>query len=591
MAEDHERSQKSSFGEFLSRARRIQDWSIGARMGAVSFAAAVLLTSILLFYVIPLMGAEMYRERGEKLRSLVQITYSLVAEYQARVDKGEFSLEEGKSRAAKRIQNLRYDGKEYFWVNDLEPRLLVHPFRPEDIGRSMADFKDADGKAIYREFVRAVKDSGRGFVQYRQNKPGGTVPLPKISYMELYAPWGWVIGTGVYMDEVDAIIARLRMEVLIGVVVVLVLIVAVTLPLARTVRQPLRAVRVRMDNADVNTTFDSTDRNEIADLTRSFDRFVTSIRETLVQVMESSGAVASASSEISSSTEEMAAGAQEQSSQSSEVVAAVEEMTKTIAENSANAAATADTAKRAREAASQGGTVVAEAVAGMKRIAGVVKRSAGTVEELGKSSDEIGEIIGVIDDIADQTNLLALNAAIEAARAGDQGRGFAVVADEVRKLAERTTKATKEIATMIKKIQSDTRGAVSAMAEGTREVDSGIALADRAGASLQEIVVISEKVTEMITHIAAASEQQSKTSEAIARNVESIGSVTQETAKATQEIARAAEDLNRLTDGLQRLLDHFQLSGHVNAAHPPAPPARSSVAVRTNGSLVRAGTR
>jgi methyl-accepting chemotaxis protein len=223
----------------------------------------------------------------------------------------------------------------------------------------------------------------------------------------------------------------------------------------------------------------------------------------------------------------------------------------------------------------------------MKRIAQVVEVSAGTVKELGKSSDQIGEIIGVIDDIADQTNLLALNAAIEAARAGEQGRGFAVVADEVRKLAERTTKATKEIAGMIKKIQSDTAGAVASMEEGTAEVKQGMKLADRAGASLQEIVGVSQKVTDMVTQIAAASEEQSSASEQISKNVEGISKVTGETAQGTQQIARAAEDLNRLTDNLQRLIEQFTVGdGVVQSAKGKVKEKRSGVAVRSNGALV-----
>ena len=230
-----------------------------------------------------------------------------------------------------------------------------------------------------------------------------------------------------------------------------------------------------------------------------------SLMDALRKVSEAVSATASASSQISSSTEEMAAGAQEQTSQAGEVASAVEEMTKTILENSKNASVAAETAKLARVSAEQGGKVVDDTVNGMKRIASVVNKSAETVKELGKSSDQIGEIISVIDDIADQTNLLALNAAIEAARAGEQGRGFAVVADEVRKLAERTTKATKEIAGMIKKIQSDTTGAVQSMEEGTQEVERGIELADRAGTSLKEIVGVSQKVTDMVTQIAAAS--------------------------------------------------------------------------------------
>jgi methyl-accepting chemotaxis protein len=213
--------------------------------------------------------------------------------------------------------------------------------------------------------------------------------------------------------------------------------------------------------------------------------------------------------------------------------------------------------------------VVERTVDGMKRIAEVVRQSALTVQELGKSSDQIGEIIGVIDDIADQTNLLALNAAIEAARAGEHGRGFAVVADEVRKLAERTTKATKEIAGMIRKIQTDTQGAVLSMNQGTQEVEKGITSADQAGAALSEIVKISQQVTDMVLQIASASEQQSDASGQISQNVEVIASVTHETATGVQQVARAAEDLNKLTEILQGLVSGFHLDLHAGGAAVP----------------------
>ncbi|MCX6139196.1 MAG: methyl-accepting chemotaxis protein [Ignavibacteriales bacterium] len=350
-------------------------------------------------------------------------------------------------------------------------------------------------------------------------------------------------------------------SLLIGIVIIAVG-VAFAFIVAGFVTRPIQSVVAGMENADLNMQFNSARTDEIGRLQNAFDNFVASLKETLIQVGEATSAVASASSQISSSTEEMAAGAQEQTNQTSEVASAVEEMTITIIENAKTASMTADTARQAKQAAELGGSVVVETVNGMKRISDVVSQSAQTVRDLGKSSDQIGEIIGVIDDIADQTNLLALNAAIEAARAGEQGRGFAVVADEVRKLAERTTKATKEIATMIKKIQNETKRAVEAMGQGTAEVEKGKQLADKAGASLGEIVEISQKVTDMISQIAAASEEQSKASEEISKNVEGISSVTGETAQGTQQVARAAEDLNRLTDSLQQLLSKFNLSGN-----------------------------
>jgi methyl-accepting chemotaxis protein len=289
----------------------------------------------------------------------------------------------------------------------------------------------------------------------------------------------------------------------------------------------------------------------------SINQVAESLEQAISEVREAVKATADAANLISSSTEQMAAGAQEQTSQTSEVATSIEAMTKTIMENSENAQETVRVAKDAKSAAEAGGEVVKETVNGMRRIAVVVERSGETVKELGRSSDQIGAIVNVIDDIADQTNLLALNAAIEAARAGEQGRGFAVVADEVRKLAERTTKATKEIALMIKKIQADTTGAVSSMEEGTKQVRDGIALADRAGQSLSDIVTVSQRVTDMVLQIATASEEQSTSSEEISKNVEAIATVTGQTATGTEQIARTAEELNRLTDNLQHLVSKF----------------------------------
>lgn len=286
-----------------------------------------------------------------------------------------------------------------------------------------------------------------------------------------------------------------------------------------------------------------------------------SLENVVIQVTEAVSATVSASDQISSSSEEMAAGAQEQSAQTNEVATAVEEMTKTILETTKNADLAAESAKKAGSFAKEGGEVVNETIDGMARIADVVKKSAITIKALGGSSDQIGEIVQVINDIADQTNLLALNAAIEAARAGEQGRGFAVVADEVRKLAERTTKATKEIAAMIKQIQKDTGEAVSAMELGTSEVEKGRMLTDKAGMALKEIIEGSSEVINIVSMVASASQEQSAAAEQISKNIEAISSVTNQNAAGTQQIARAAEDLNRLTNNLQSTIEHFKISG------------------------------
>lgn len=311
----------------------------------------------------------------------------------------------------------------------------------------------------------------------------------------------------------------------------------------------------------------------------SVNRLGDSVGRIILDVTDAVQATASASNQISSSTEELAAGSQEQSAQTSEIASAVTQMSATIVETTKHAGDASDNAKEAGTIANEGGKAVQDTIDGMSRIATVVSRAAVVVQELGKGSEQIGEIVQVIDDIADQTNLLALNAAIEAARAGEQGRGFAVVADEVRKLAERTTKATKEIAVMIKRIQNDTKEAVVSMNEGTKEVEVGKELAEKAGSSLRQIIDASDRVVGIITQVAAASEEQSSAAEQISKNIESISNVTHESAVGTQQIARAAEDLNRLTDNLQHLVSQFKVEANGSGNG-------KGLAVRHNGRLV-----
>ncbi len=315
----------------------------------------------------------------------------------------------------------------------------------------------------------------------------------------------------------------------------------------------------KMANGDLTVKVTGHYKGDHQSIKNNINTVNESLSQALRRVSEAVLATASASNEISASVEEMAAGTSEQTQQTAEVARSIEQMTKTILDNTKNASAAAETAKSSGDKAQKGGGVVEDTIKGMVRISQVVKKSAETVEALGKSSDAIGEIIQVIDDIADQTNLLALNAAIEAARAGEQGRGFAVVADEVRKLAERTTKATKEIAGMIKQIQKDTIDAVSSMHEGRIEVDKGKLLADKAGEVLKDIIAESLKVTDIAALVAAASEQQSASAEQISKNIESISAVTQESASGTHEIARSAEDLNNLTQKLEKLISHFKI--------------------------------
>lgn len=345
----------------------------------------------------------------------------------------------------------------------------------------------------------------------------------------------------------------------------------------------------RMASGDLTARMKGEYHGDYALVKKSINTLGDSFCEAISDVSKAVQATADAAREILSSTEQMAAGAQEQSAQSTEVAGGVEEMAKTILETTKNSSSAAEYAKEAGMTAKDGGKVVTETIEGMDRISERVRKSAETVQALGKSSDEIGEIIQVIDGIADQTNLLALNAAIEAARAGEQGRGFAVVADEVRKLAERTTTATKEIAAMIKQIQKGTSIAVNSMDEGTKEVERGKELTDKAGESLQKIINAAERVVDVVTQVAAASEQQSGAAEQISKNIETISSVTHENANGIQQIAHASEDLNNLTLNLQELISRFKIEEPTGTLEDEKKPEglKGNYVVRSNGKIVK----
>jgi methyl-accepting chemotaxis protein len=301
-------------------------------------------------------------------------------------------------------------------------------------------------------------------------------------------------------------------------------------------------------------------RDEIGRLAENVNKMVADMNQALSQVVLTSEGISNSIEDLAKSSLQILDGSRDQSTKTAQVAAAMDEMSATVNEVAQNASNVAGAAKNAANVAVEGGEIVRKTIKGMEKIAKTVANSSMIMSGLGKSSEKIGDIVRVIDDIADQTNLLALNAAIEAARAGEQGRGFAVVADEVRKLAERTTTATKEIAQMINEIQKETQNAVKAMVEGTDQVQDGTDLAKKAGCSLEEVVSVVNKVSDMISQIATAVEEQSAATEEITSNISAISKVSEEAEKKAEHSSNTCKEVETLARELKQSVNKFKLN-------------------------------
>ena len=468
-----------------------------------------------------------------------------------------------------KIKSTKIGQTGYFYALDAKEgkeagKLVIHPAKE---GVNIIDSKDADG----HEFIKEMLKQKEGVIRYPwfNKEVNETTPRNKLVAYKHLKEWNWVIAGGSYINELSNEAKILRNAMIAATILVIVILVLTFMIIVRRwITKPLQEA---IDETELLASGDFRDisldyvgnqpksADEVAQLFQGIQHMAFALKTLLVKIESASHEVSTAASQVHTTAERIATGSEEVAAQAATVATAGEEMSATSGDIAQNCQLAAEGAERAAKSAQSGAAVVDYTVRVMGQIAEKVQESAKTVENLGARSDQIGAIIGTIEDIADQTNLLALNAAIEAARAGEQGRGFAVVADEVRALAERTSRATREISEMIKAIQSETKGAVSAMELGVQQVEAGTVEAAKSGDALQEILLQINDVAMQVNQIATAAEEQTATTSEISNNMMQITDVVQQTSRGAHESATAATQLHGNAEELQRLVRQFKL--------------------------------
>ncbi|HRE18306.1 MAG TPA: methyl-accepting chemotaxis protein [Rhodocyclaceae bacterium] len=507
---------------------------------------------------------QLFEGRELKTRHLVEVATGLADHYFRMSQAGQLSEAEAKRQAIAAIKALRYEEKEYFWINDMKPVMVMHPFKPELDGKDLADFKDPDGKLLFVEFVNMVKAHGAGMVAYKWPKPGASAPVQKISYVKGFAPWGWVIGSGIYTDDVNTVFLN---ELLVsgGVVLVGLLLLggfgwvtirSIVQPLSQMVSQAKRAV----EQNDFTVRVAAGSGDEIAVAADAFNDLLGKLRSVTMESKEASDAFMRASSTLSGSSRQLSAGAHEQSSAASSVAASIEEISVAISETAEHARDVEATVDTARQESERAIAITQKTMANIDHVAASIRTSSDNVQELLERSKQISGIVNVIKEIADQTNLLALNAAIEAARAGEQGRGFAVVADEVRKLAERTTVSTQEISGLIGTIQSQISDTVQSMHSADEDVAASVAMASEAGEILQRAMESSIHINERVSDITHSVREQDAAVRSVAQSIEKIAGMAEQSSTAASGNNEIAQQMESQAANLQRLISKYRVA-------------------------------
>ena len=537
--------------------------SISQRLWLILIVAMAMLLALGLL-MLKQIHDDLNEGKAQKTRHVVQAASGVLDYYHGLETAGSLSRDAAQQQALQVISKMRYDQGDYFWINDLRPFMVMHPTNPKLDGKDLSAIKDPDGVAIFNEMVTLAKTQGSGNLAYRWPKPGADEPVAKTSYVQLFEPWGWVIGSGVYIDDIQAEFqAQVWKASATGLTIALFMVVLVRL-IARSIARPLKEAVQAMSNiasgeSDLTRSLDTHGRDEVTELARHFNTFTTKLRTVIRHLQSTATALEQSSTQIGNDATQAQQRCQQQASQMDQVATAINEVTYAVQEVAKNAEHAAGEMRGAQTQAELGQQNIDSSLKQIDQLSITIDQAVEVIRTLATQSSGIGSVLEVIRSIAEQTNLLALNAAIEAARAGEQGRGFAVVADEVRLLAQRTQKSTAEIQTMIEGLQKHSEAAVDVIGSSSRASQLTIEQATQAGQSLTSIGQALTNLNDLNASIASATLQQAHVVEDINQNVTQAAELSQGTAQAAEQSSAASVHLKELSVQLNGLLRQFKV--------------------------------